>query len=300
MGRPRHSLRIPLGIIAGGVLLIGSLAAFQTPWREYPAVEYNTFPAPPDYDQPAEFIFARLMYPPNPYARFDYAGSRWAEGNSSWTQDYPRADRHFLVALRRLTRLDVRSVEQTVNLDDGDDVFNYPFLYAVRPGEWELSDSQAEKFREFFDRGGFFMTDDFWGTDEWELFMYSMVKVFPEANIVDIPEGDPFFDVMFDLPRDKRYQIPGAWGIRRGGFGRRGRRGGRGCTTAEGYGCQNEGGDVPAWRAIYADGRIIAVIIPNSDMGDSWEYADDPYYPEMFSRLGLRLGMNAIMYSFTH
>ena len=33
----------------------------------------------------------------------------------------PRADRHFSQEIRRLTRIHVRSVEQPVNLDDGDD-----------------------------------------------------------------------------------------------------------------------------------------------------------------------------------
>ena len=33
------------------------------------------------------------------------AGSDWREGGTSWTQDYPRADRHFALALRRLTRV---------------------------------------------------------------------------------------------------------------------------------------------------------------------------------------------------
>ena len=40
----------------------------------------------------------------------------WREGLSLWTQDYPRADRHFVQAVRRLTRIQVRSVEQPVNL----------------------------------------------------------------------------------------------------------------------------------------------------------------------------------------
>ena len=67
------------------------------------------------------------MYPQHPHARFGRfygygAGSTWLEGGTSWTQDYPRADRHFSLALRRLTRLSVRSIEQPVNLDDGDDV----------------------------------------------------------------------------------------------------------------------------------------------------------------------------------
>ncbi len=60
-----------------------------------------------------------------------------------WTQDYPRADRHFLRAMRRLTRIHARSVEQPVNLDDGDDVYNWPWLYAVQSGDWNLTDAQA-------------------------------------------------------------------------------------------------------------------------------------------------------------
>lgn len=281
-------------------MFTASLAAFQTPWREYPAIEYNDFPAPPNALVPTDWVFARLMYPPAPTARFDRAGSRWAQGMSTWTQDYPRADRHFLTAVRRLTFLDARAVEQAVNLDDGDDVFNYPFLYAVRPGEWQLTDSQVAKFREFIDRGGFFMTDDFWGTFEWGVFMESMQKVFPDAEVVDIPDEDAFFHIMYDLSADKRYQIPGMWGIRGrfGGFGRR--RGGGGGVSSTGYGYQNDG-DTPYWRAIYDDQhRIVAAIIPNSDLGDSWEYADDPRYPEMFSRLGIRLGINAVMYAITH
>ena len=133
-------------ILAGAAIaLAGSLCAFQMAFREYPAIGYSSFPLPADYQEQTEFAFARLMYPPAPHARFDRAGKDWAHGRSSWTQDYPRADRHFLLALRRLSRIHSRSVEQPVNLDDGDDVFNWPWLYAVRPGEWNLTDSQAAK-----------------------------------------------------------------------------------------------------------------------------------------------------------
>ena len=39
--------------------------------------------------------------------------------------------------IRRLTRIEARSVEQPVNLDDGDDVYNFPWLYAVQTGPLE-------------------------------------------------------------------------------------------------------------------------------------------------------------------
>jgi hypothetical protein len=78
---------------------LGSLVAFQRPFREYPGIEYNDFALPPDWRQNAEWAFARLMYPPYTGRRnlgfggfYRYRGD-WTHGNSIWTQDYPRAFR---------------------------------------------------------------------------------------------------------------------------------------------------------------------------------------------------------------
>ena len=58
---------------------------------------------------------------------------------------------------------------------------------------------------------------------------------------------------------------------------------------------------MPYWRAVYDEkGRILVQAMYNSDTGDSWEFADDPRYPEKYSALGLRLGVNYIIYSITH
>lgn len=264
----------------GGVFaLAGSLCAFQLAFREYPAIEYNDFPLPADAHEKTEFTFARLMYPPAPYAPFDRAGKYWAQGMSSWTQDYPRADRHFLLAVRRLTRIHARSVEQPVNLDDGDDVYNWPWLYAVRPGEWNLTDSQAAKLRDYLLRGGFFMADDFWGSNEWEVFMASMRRVFPDRQPVDLQNSDQIFHTIYDL--NERYRVVGQWGL-------------------YGPGYQYDG-VTPVWRGIYDDkGRIMVAIVENSDLGDSWEWADSPQYPEKYSALGIRIGLNYVMYAMTH
>jgi hypothetical protein len=82
--------------LTAGAALLGSLLAFQLPFREYPGVEYNDFAIPPDFREKTEWAFARLMYPPAPTARFGFRGrADWTHGYSSWTQDYPRADRHF-------------------------------------------------------------------------------------------------------------------------------------------------------------------------------------------------------------
>jgi uncharacterized protein DUF4159 len=269
--------------VGGGVALLSGLYAFQQPFREYPGVEYYNFPLPQDWREKTEWAFARLMYPPalggfRGYGRF--GGTDWTHGNSIWTQDYPRADRHFSQALRRLTRLHVRSVEQPVNLDDGDDVYNWPWLYAVQVGRWRLTDTQAGKLREYLLRGGFFMCDDFWGDPDWAVFTETMKRVFPDREIVEIDSGDSIFHTIYDL--DERYQVPGA----------------RYLSTGVTWKCE---GCPARWRGIYDDrGRLMVAMSFNSDIGDSWEWADEPRYLEKFSALGIRIGVNFVVYAMTH
>ena len=269
-------------LIAAGMVL-----AFQQPhvhtWREYPGTEYNDFPVPPDYQEQTEWAYARLMYPTmeGVHGRRRWFASDWRQGGrgASWTTDYPRSDRHFAQALRRLTRIHVRSVEQPINLDEGDE-FDWPWLYAVEVGHWNLTDAQAKAMREYLDRGGFFMCDDFHGTEEWAVFVNSMQKVFPDRPIVDIPNEDAIFHTVYDL--DDKYQVPGAQWIRSG-------------RTFE-----YDGYD-PHWRGIYDDkGRLVVAICHDMDLGDSWEHADNPQYPQKFSAMGIRIGVNYVTYAMTH
>jgi hypothetical protein len=266
-------------LTAAGAALVGTVFAFERPFREYPGVEYDSIPIPPDFKVKGEWTFARLMYPPG--ANDGYRGrfdGDWHLGLSLWTQDYPRADRHFSEAVRRLTRIRTRSVEQSVNLEDGNEVFEWPWLYAVQVGEWGITQAQAKILREYLLRGGFFMADDFHGTYEWMVFQRSMQMVFPDRPIVDIDNKDAIFHTVYDL--DDRYQVPGNEHL------------------ALGY--KNDGYQA-RWRAIYDDrGRVMVAISFNSDIGDSWEWADSPAYPERFSALGMRLGVNYIVYAMTH
>ena len=271
-------------ILGCGAVFLGTAYALDRtlprPFREYGGVEYRmgSIPLPPDYQEKTEWAFARLMYPGG--ANDGYAGREgyWPEGDALWTQDFPRADRHFSEAVRRLTRLHVRSVEQAVNLDDGDQIYNWPWLYAVQVGEWGITDSEAKKLRDYLLRGGFFMADDLHGTTEWQVFEETMKRVFPDRPLEDIPDSDPIFHTVYDL--DQRYQIVGAEHLGEG-------------HKADGY--------VARWRAIRDDkGRIMVAVSFNSDIGDSWEWADDPRYPEKYSALGVRIGVNYILYSMTH
>ncbi len=240
---------------------------------------YSNRPLPDDWQRKGEWTFARLMFPPGPldgYAgRFD---GPWQEGLSLWTQDYPKADRMFAGALKRLTRIDTKSVEQAVSLDDGDEIYNYPWLYAVQVGEWGLTEKQAHKLRDYLLRGGFFMADDFHGHEEQAYFEGTMKMVFPERPIVDIPNDDPIFHTVYDL--DDRFQMPGAEHLNTG-------------YKKDGY--------VARWEGIYDDkGRVMIAISLNSDVGDAWEWADSPRYPLKYSQLAVKMGVNYVVYAMTH
>ncbi len=285
------NFRRVLGRICGGfaftaAALLATLYASQKGFRVYPSLEpYDDVSLPVDYQEKTEWIFARLMYPEHPNAlfsrRYRFGGSMdWREGGTSWTQDYPRADRHFSLALRRLTRISARSVEQPVNLDDDDDVYDFPWLCAGEMGDWKLTGSQAKKLREYLLRGGFLMLDDFWGPEEWNRFLESMRLVFPDRPIVEIEDKDSIFHTVYDL--DDRYQILGQWAL-------------------HGRMRYRSDGTVPQWLGIYDDhGRVMVAISFNSDVGDSWEWADEATYPEKFSALGIRIGVNYVIYAMTH
>ncbi len=221
-------------------------------------------------DKKAEFSFARYAY------GSPYGGRR---GGGSWATDFPAAEYHLTNGIKRLTAVDaVHGGRYFEPMDE--EMFDYPWIYAVEVGHWYLSDEEAARMREYLLRGGFLMTDDFHGSYEWASFLDSMQRVFPGRPIVEIPENDPILHTLYDL--DQRIQIPG---IRVLWSGR----------TYE------QDGIAPHWRGIYDDQeRLMVAINFNMDMGDAWEHADDPRYPENMTALAYRFAINYVIYSMTH
>jgi hypothetical protein len=226
----------------------------------------------PQSHEKAEFSWSRLRYTSamSSFGGYDYG---------TWSRDYPKADRQFLLAMKRLTRINGRSTEQVVDLD-GDDIFNYPWVYAVQVQTWTFTDAEAKRMRDFLLKGGFLMVDDFHGTADWENFMNGMRMVFPNRPVEDLDNKDEIFHVLYDL--DDRFQVPGEQYIRTG-------------RTYE------KDGYVPKWRAIRDDkGRVMVAICHNMHLGDAWEWADSPEYPEKFAGMAFRIGLNYIIYGMTH
>lgn len=258
-------------VLIGAALLIVTVAgAFAYQRRRSSAYEWemqNPAEDPADALESGEFSFARL--------RYRGAGRR----RGSWGTDANKAERVFVQGVRRLTRVNARSVEEIIDVED-DNMYNWPWLYAVEVGGWRLDEGHAKRLRQYLDRGGFLMVDDFHGSYEWAVFEDSLRKIFPDRTIVDLDNGDPMFHVLYDL--NERFQVPGRQYIWSG-------------STSERDGYEAK------WRAVLDDrNRVQVLICHNMDLGDAWEWADDPQYPERFASLAYRIGINAVVYSMTH
>ncbi len=281
--RPRSALMF----ILLGCAAIGLLHA-QKPWAEYPG--QSPTPIPKDAKETHEWVWGRLRYSGGG-GGFGFGGGGFRGGRrgggggrwGSWATDYPKGDRTLVSGIKRLTLLDTRSVEQTIDLDGSDDVYNWPFLYGVEVGRWQLSEEEAKQLRDYLDRGGFLMVDDFHCADEWESFMESFQMVAGDREILDIPDNDPIAHTVFEL--DLRAQIPGQQYTNSGSMNE----------------CRGRADPAPHWRAVYdKKQRVEVAIVHNSDLGDAIEFADAPFYPEEFAQAAFRILSNYVIYDLTH
>ncbi|MEO8096724.1 MAG: DUF4159 domain-containing protein [Acidobacteriota bacterium] len=262
--RPRTALFAFLLILCGWAALLA-----QKPFHEYPGED--RVPLPPDWRVEHEWVTARLMYR-------DYGGRF---GRGAWSIDYPGGDRNLIEGVRRLTRIDVRSVEQAVSLDDSGDVFYWPWLYAVEPGQWDINEAEGKELREYLNRGGFLMVDDFHGTQQWANFEEGIRMAFPTEEIEDLPADDPIFHMLSDV--DLKVQIPGLAALYNG-------------RTYE-----QSSDPFPRWRGIRdAKGRIIVAICHNMDLGDAWEHSNEPGYPAEYAVAAHHVLQNYATYDLTH
>ena len=223
-------------------------------------------------EQPTEdtnqIVFARLIY-----------NGRIPGYYKNWYTDYPKSDRLLIMGIKRLTTLNIADHERAVAITDPD-LFKYPFLYTSEPEQMVLTDQDAAIMREYLARGGFWVMDDFWGSFEMEAMERQLRKILPAAEIKDIPLDHPIFHVMYDI--DKIIQVPSLAYVYNG-------------VTWEQDGFEGE------CKGVWDEhGRLVVVINHNTDLGDAYEWADEPKYPNYFSSYAYRLAINFIVYSLTH
>ena len=136
-----------------------------------------------------------------------------------------------------------------------------------------LSDAEVANLREYINRGGFVMIDDFGGQGqgaaEFEAFRDNLIRAFPERDMFVLKEDHAMLNTFYKID-SLQTEHP--------------------MTRVKSifYGYPDE------------KGRLAMVICYNNDVGDYWEFIDQPYYAVKPSAEALKLGINFVMYSMTH
>ena len=221
-----------------------------------------------------EYTFVRTIYDSPTRGRGYYGGG-------TWTTDYPEADNNFIVGLREWAGTNLKIAPRPEQIEILDErIFDYPILYIVEPGFMDLSTEQAARLREYLTRGGFLYLDDFWGEYEWQNVQEQFHKIVPEYEIKDLPLSHPIFHSYLDV--DEVVQVPNIYNAQRG-------------ITSE------KGGIVPHYMGVEnKNGRLIAFISRNCDMGDAWEWINDPSYPVKYGLPAYKVGINVVIYAMSH
>lgn len=215
------------------------------------------------------------------FTRAIYSGGRGFRGfgRGSWSTDYPKSDLQFLTVLRRLVDIDAYGGENAMRLDDPA-IRRFPFLYMLEVGYMRLTPEEVQGLRGYLLAGGFVMVDDFWGTAEWYNFEAEIQRVLPEYPIVEIPLEHPLFASVYQMR--EVLQVPNVNNARWGQTWER-----------DGY--------VPHVRGIFDEkGRLMVAINWNTDLGDAWEWAEQPDYPVRYSTYAFQVGVNTIIYAMSH
>ena len=276
------------------VAFIGAGAVFA---RRYSRRGYSNRRSVPNWTPNREFshdifTFVRIQYSSG-YGGGGY-GSGYGRGRGrgrgfsggSWATDYPDSDLNFSFRLHQLTSMEVDPEGVILELTDPE-LVNYPYIYIVEPGRLVFSEEEVECLRRYLLNGGFLMVDDFWGEAEWDNFYYEIKRVFPDREPVEIGLSHPIFHAVFDLK--ERPQIPNIDLALRG----------------RSYGITWERDDARQvhYKAIYDNnGRMMAFICHNTDLGDGWEREGENewYFHEFSEKKAYPLGINIVFYAMTH
>lgn len=212
-----------------------------------------------------QFTFVRIQWTDN-NIRYGYG---FTTNAPLWAHDYPQAEENLYIALKAATSFKISEDYKVLTFAD-DEIFKYPFIYACEIGYLTLSETEVENLREYLLRGGFLMVDDFRdfiGAFEWNTWMREIRKVLPDNPIRRLDEDHPIFHCFFDLNEDIRRPTP----------------------------YLNKS---PEYWGIFDDNdRLMVLINFNTDVGDGWEL---PHEDEVFSTEAYKLGINYLVYSYTH
>jgi uncharacterized protein DUF4159 len=213
----------------------------------------------PNEASPTELVVARWEYT----ARGKYGGT-------GWSHNYPSSDQHFAQVISEATNIDVKNLSYRIVELGSPEVFAYPFAVVSEPGEMALTDHEVDNLREYIDRGGFVLMDDFDGPRDLATLQRALHQAFPDRDLVRMTIDHEIFNVFYRIDAlnvVSPYLVDGEPTF---------------------YGLMNK------------DGKVGVIACYNNDLENFWDYIDRGEYPLKPSVEAFRLGINFVIYSMSH
>jgi hypothetical protein len=214
----------------------------------------------PDNDPPpTELIMARWRF-----------GTNGLIGHMGWSHNYPTSEMHLNQLISEATLIDVKPVSYKLVELSSPEIFQYPVTYVSEPGEMELTEREVENLRQYIDRGGFIIVDDFDGPVHLRQLRSQLKRAFPDRELIPLTAEHTIFRNFFEIDQ---LNVVAPYLV---------------------------GGD-PVFYG-FPDGRgdIALIACFNNDLANFWDWIDQRAYPLKPSVEAFRLGINFVMYSMTH
>lgn len=191
-------------------------------------------------------------------------------GNMGWSHNYPYSEQHIAQLISETTGVNVSSASYRIVDLGTDEVFDHPFTYVSEPGEMALTDLEVENLRQYVNRGGFVLIDDFDGPDQFATMRQQFRRAFPDKEFVSLTISHPIFHAFFDL-EDLNVMAPYV-----------------------------PGGDSLYYGLLNDEGDVAVIACYNNDLANFWDWIDQARYPLRPSTEAFRMGINFVVYAMTH
>lgn len=214
----------------------------------------------PNADYDGRFTFVRAEY-------LRYGG---------WAADYPAMEQNLNTILREITEVRPHPRGTNIYTFDAVNLLHYPIAYLSEPGYWYPTGLEVLRLREYLQKGGFLIADDFHFEDEWAVFERAIHQVLPRARIERLDLSHPIFNTFFQI-KSLRVPYPGRLG---------------------------EMGLMGEFYGIYEDNdprkRLQVIINYNIDLGDYVEWSAEDLYNPQSTNEAYKFMVNYVIYGLTH
>jgi hypothetical protein len=230
------------------------------PFRQYANIPYD-----------GRFTFVRVKYQTAP-------GGYWYGGWPAWGHGYPLSEQNLMRIMNEVSALAPHMDEINAMTLDDPDLFKYPIAYIIEVGWWAMTDAEAVALRQYMEKGGFVIVDDFKvrgfdGAGGWDVFAANMRRVMPEGKFFEMNAAHPIYHTFFEV--NDLDVVPQAYIAGR-----------------------------PVFRGLYEDNdpskRLMMIVNYNTDISQFWEWSGTGLRPIDQTNEAYKLGVNYVIYGMTH